>query len=112
MWSLNIAHATGALALLLAATPLPAADASSIPASAPASAPPGAARPDPLDPRARVPSPRHRTVLSRPLPASAIAPAEPGDWRAANDEVHRIGGWRTYAREAAAAAPAASGGTR
>jgi hypothetical protein len=24
-----------------------------------------------------------------------------GDWRKANDEVGRIGGWRTYAREAA-----------
>jgi hypothetical protein len=28
-----------------------------------------------------------------------------GDWRAANDTVGRIGGWRAYAREAAAPEP-------
>ena len=31
------------------------------------------------------------------------------DWRALNDTVGRIGGWQAYAREAAAAAQAASG---
>ena len=35
----------------------------------------------------------------------------PGPWRAMNDEVARIGGWKAYAREAheASAAPASTG---
>lgn len=34
---------------------------------------------------------------------------EPGDWRALNQSVGRIGGWRTYAREAEPPAVAADG---
>ncbi len=33
----------------------------------------------------------------------AYAEPPPADWRQANDTVGRIGGWRTYAREAQAA---------
>jgi hypothetical protein len=53
-----------------------------------------------------------------PVPA-AVAPApfahyqrhhtmdmQPGAWRAANEAVNRIGGWRAYAREAQSANPA------
>lgn len=70
-------------------------------------------RPDPLDPQAAVPSFRPASALSRYRAAGKV---EVGDWKAANDTVTRIGGWRTYAREAAAVelplpapAPAAAG---
>lgn len=61
--------------------------------------------PDPLDPQATVPPARHRPVV--PV---ATQPAEVavGDWVRANTAVERIGGWRAYAREAAAPAAAAS----
>ncbi len=36
-----------------------------------------------------------------------FADAPPADWRAANDTVGRIGGWRAYAREAQEGGPAA-----
>lgn len=53
--------------------------------------------PDPADPAARVPVATYRSVFAdyRPLGEEVV-----GDWRAANDEVGRIGGWRAYAREA------------
>jgi hypothetical protein len=54
---------------------------------------------DPLDPQARVPPARHESVLQRHRGVSADVPV--GDWRAANDTVTRIGGWRTYLRQAA-----------
>lgn len=56
-------------------------------------------RPDPLDPQARVPAARHDALLERHRGVSADVPV--GDWRAANDTVTRIGGWRTYLRQAA-----------
>ena len=54
-------------------------------------------RPDPADPSARVPAAEYRSPFAdyRPLGDEAV-----GNWRAANDEVGRIGGWRAYAREA------------
>lgn len=53
-------------------------------------------RPDPADPAARVPAAEYRSPFAdyRPLGDEAV-----GNWRAANDEVGRIGGWREYARE-------------
>lgn len=59
--------------------------------------------PDPLDPQAPVPALHHRSSL-----AAYPRQAEPavGEWREANERVHRIGGWRVYAREAAAPSPA------
>lgn len=63
-------------------------------------------RPDPADPAASVPAAAYRSVFAdfRPMGETKV-----GDWRAANDEVGRIGGWRAYAREAQApeSAPAA-----
>lgn len=66
----------------------------------PAARPQAAA--DPLDAAAVVPAAAHRSALSayRPSPD-----ATPGSWQDANDAVARIGGWRAYAREAAASAP-------
>lgn len=70
-------------------------------------APPSTAAPA-LDPtRANVPVPPalHRSAFAgyrRQADAAPIA------WRDANDNVAQIGGWRAYAREAAAPAPAAS----
>ena len=53
-------------------------------------------RPDPADPAARVPAAAYRSPFAdyRVLGDEAV-----GNWRAANDEVGRIGGWREYARE-------------
>ncbi len=36
-----------------------------------------------------------------------FADEKPGAWRAVNDTVRAVGGWRAYAREAQAPAPAA-----
>lgn len=65
---------------------------------------PRAPGPDPLDPRAEVP----RADYQSPFTAYRRQ-GEPvvGSWRAANDEVARIGGWRAYAREASRPEPAA-----
>ncbi len=51
---------------------------------------------DPADPAARVPAAAYRSPFAdyRLLGDEAV-----GNWRAANDEVGRIGGWREYARE-------------
>lgn len=66
---------------------------------------PAAARPDPLNPRAEVPPTRAPAALRLYRPATV---PEPGGWREANDAVTRIGGWKTYLREAQAPAAAAS----
>jgi len=58
-------------------------------------------RPDPLDAQAAVPPLVYRSALAAARPASAPAML---NWRAANDEAARIGGWRAYAREASAPA--------
>ena len=60
---------------------------------APASA---QSRADPADPAARVPAAAYRSPFAdyRLLGEETV-----GNWRAANDEVGRIGGWREYARE-------------
>lgn len=68
-----------------------------------------AARPDPSDAEAGVPEFSHRTPFEgyRPHRVERI-----DQWRAVNDEVGRIGGWRAYAREAAAADPTGDRGAR
>ena len=55
-----------------------------------------AAPPDPRDPSASVPPTRYKSSFSgvRPFTEEPI-----GDWKAANDNVERIGGWRTYLKE-------------
>ena len=63
-------------------------------------------RPDPSNPAASAPPLVHRSALSTYRRLTVDNP--PVAWRDANDQVERIGGWRAYAREANAPAPAAS----
>lgn len=74
------------------------------PSAAPAS-PVAPRAADPLDPQAAVPRAVHRSVLSSYRPAG---PVEVGSWPQANETVTRIGGWRTYLREAQQPEPSAS----
>ena len=62
-------------------------------------------RPDPLDPKAQVPSVRYESSFAQ---FWRIDGDKPVTWRGANDTVARIGGWRTYAREAQQPDPAAA----
>jgi hypothetical protein len=66
-----------------------------------ASAAPGPVR-DPAQPAAEVPRTGYRSAFTgyRPWQEQGV-----GDWRALNDRVGRIGGWRTYLREAQQAPP-------
>ncbi len=61
-----------------------------------------AAAADPLNPQAPVPRLRYQPALQgfRPL-----ADTPPGDWRALNEQVLRVGGWRSYLRQAHAPEP-------
>ncbi len=52
---------------------------------------------DPADPQARVSPLAHRSLLQRRPPPPAT---EPADWRAANERVRAVGGWKAYLREA------------
>ncbi len=61
---------------------------------------------DPLDARAPVPPAAHVPAFAGYRPAGETRPI---GWKEANETVSRIGGWRAYAREAGAPAPAASG---
>ena len=71
------------------------------------SAPPSA-RPDPLDARASVPLVIYRSSL----PIGRVTDSTPTiPWREANDNVARIGGWRSYAREAQASPPPSAAAT-
>lgn len=65
-------------------------------------------RPDPADPKASTVPLVHRSALSQ---YRRFDDAGAKQWRAANDAVERIGGWRAYAREANAPEPAASAPT-
>lgn len=65
--------------------------------AAQAQAQPTTTRPDPLDPKARVPATRYESSLGQ---ARRIGDDKPVAWRDANEAVARIGGWRVYAREA------------
>jgi hypothetical protein len=70
-------------------------------AAAPAGAggPSSPGRPVPWQAEAPVPAVRHESAFSayRPHVDTPV-----GDWRAANEAVNRIGGWRAYGREAGA----------
>ncbi len=66
---------------------------------------PSTPRPDPLDPKAQVPSVRYESAFAQ---FRRIGDNKPMDWREANDAVARIGGWRVYAREAQQPEPAAA----
>lgn len=61
--------------------------------------------PDPLDAQARVPAALHRSAFAG---YRRLADEPARDWPEANRTVNRIGGWRTYAREAARPAAPAS----
>ncbi|MFO1217545.1 MAG: hypothetical protein U1E89_04075 [Burkholderiaceae bacterium] len=63
------------------------------------------AAPDPLDAKVAVPPLNHRSVFDGYRGHDDVKPVS---WRQANDSVGRIGGWRAYAREAAASQPAAT----
>ena len=72
--------------------------------AAPPPSPPSVA--DPANPQAQVPRALHAAAFAG---YRRHADAAPIAWKEANDTVTRIGGWRTYAREAAAPSlPAAS----
>lgn len=68
-------------------------------APAAASGPAAPARPAAWQAEAPVPAVRHESAFStyRPHVDTPV-----GDWRAANEAVNRIGGWRAYGREAGA----------
>ncbi|MBI5716318.1 MAG: hypothetical protein HZC37_01370 [Burkholderiales bacterium] len=67
---------------------------------------PTRARPDPLSAAAEVPSAQYQSSLAR-YQRHADQPV--GSWKAVNETVNRVGGWRAYAREAQEApAPAAA----
>jgi len=78
--------------------------------AADAAAAPRVARPDATDAAAAVPAVVHRSSLAQ---YRRYAEQPVLSWREANELVNRIGGWRAYAREAAAPpASAASGAGR
>jgi len=54
-------------------------------------------RPDPLDPNTNVPASVSESTFGQ---YRRLGEDHPISWRDANDTVTRIGGWRTYAREA------------
>lgn len=65
--------------------------------------------PDPTDPShadTTVPPLQHHSVLANRRGVAGAAAPRP--WREANDEVARIGGWRSYLRESEAPATPAS----
>ena len=63
-----------------------------------------ASGPDPADAAAAVPVTVYHSVFGADQRPGADKPIP---WKAANDEVGRIGGWRTYAREASQSAATA-----
>lgn len=90
------------VALMAAFATLCLAQAASAQADMPAAAARGAsashvARPDPLDPKAKVLPLTYRSAFEGYRPN---VEAEVGAWKDANDTVHRAGGWRAYARGA------------
>jgi hypothetical protein len=101
MFSFSTAAARSIAAMTLA---LAAAQAQAQAAPAPARHPTA----DPTDANAPVPAMQYRSALG-PYRKHTEQPV--GDWSALNDQVRLIGGWRVYAREAAApeVAPAAAG---
>lgn len=60
-------------------------------------APARAPRADPLDAQARVPAVTYRSPLAS---YRRLGDDKPVPWKEANDTVTRIGGWRTYTRQA------------
>ncbi len=67
---------------------------------------PKSGRPDPMSAQARVPVVPYTSPFAQ---YRRVGDVEVGPWRAANDTVERIGGWRAYAREASLPEPVAPG---
>ena len=65
--------------------------------TAQAQAPRRADRPDPLDPKARVPAVSYQSPFAQ---YRRLSDEKLLSWREANDTVAGVGGWRVYAREA------------
>ena len=63
---------------------------------------------DPLQASADVPLAHAPAPFAQYRPHTSVT-VQPAAWRAANEQVNRVGGWRTYAREAQAPAPAPGG---
>lgn len=61
-------------------------------------------RADPLDAQARVPAVTHASALAS---YRRLGEDQRIDWKSANETVNRIGGWKTYLREAQQSEPAA-----
>ncbi len=55
------------------------------------------AQADPADAKAAVPPVIYRSSFNQYRP---LGDEKVGNWKAANDKVHQIGGWRAYAKEA------------
>ncbi len=70
---------------------------------------PTAGRASPLDARADVPAVTYESAFARYRPH---ADEKLRPWKDSNDNVGRIGGWRSYAREAAQEEPAAAPGPK
>ena len=85
------ASLTALLLLALAAT----VSAQTAPAT------PSAPRADPTDAKAAVPPMVYRSAFAKPPAPPTEVPLV--SWQEANDTVWRIGGWRSYAREASQA---------
>ena len=86
--------------------PYPNSSALLLVAALAAAAPCGAQnRTDPLDAKASVPTLKYTSSLDR---FRGWGDDKPIPWKEANDTAARIGGWRSYAREAQAPAPGAS----
>lgn len=64
---------------------------------------PSRPRSDPADANVSVPAVDYRSAFAQYERRGAVTPIP---WKTANDEVARIGGWRTYAKEASRADPA------
>ena len=67
------------------------------------------ARPDPADPKASVPPVIYVSPLKQYQP---LGDEQVTAWKAANDLVEKIGGWKVYANEAQGPAPAADQSAR
>ena len=83
---------------------LPIALATAVAAATAQTAVPRTPKTDPLNAQAAVPALRHDPAFAG---YRRLVEIEPVEWLQANDTVRRIGGWRSYARDAngAAAAP-------
>ena len=91
--------------LLPAALALATAAATAQSTSTAARTPPSMSAADPLDATATVPPLAYKSALAT---FKHLGENEALPWREANHRVGRIGGWRAYAREAAAPEAAAS----